>query len=149
MIRGSPPPAPPTSTGAPLPEGIVRYAIQVLLNNTEANHPRYVARAVGIHLDGELSTHLEDARTWATPRGAERWMRGRGDGDHDWRQARETAGQTVTVVPVRMHPRMKTVPSRLAAHAPRPPSRPGSLENLSTEPADRVSVGHTRPSHGC
>lgn len=98
-----------------MPEETIRYAIQVLLNDTEANHPRYVTRAVGIHLEGELSTHVEDAKTWATARGAERWMRERGDGDRDWRQAREGRGQTVTVVPVRMHPRMKTVPSRLAA----------------------------------
>ncbi|HEX7240218.1 MAG TPA: hypothetical protein VF263_08140 [Longimicrobiaceae bacterium] len=110
-----------------MPEEIIRYAVQVLLNDTVANHPRYVTRAVGIHLDGELGTHVEDARTWATTRGAERWMRGRGGGDHDWRQAREAAGQTVSIVPVRMHPRRKTVPSRLAAPAatsPEAPARP-------------------------
>ncbi len=113
-----------------MPEEIVRYAIQVLLNNTQVNHPRYVTRAVGIHQAGELSTHVEDAKTWATARGAERWMRCRGDGEQDWRQARESAGQTVAVVPVRMHPRMKTVPSRLAVPAAvspehaTPPGRP-------------------------
>lgn len=114
-----------------MPEEIIRYAIQVLLNNTEANHPRYVTRAIGIHLDGELSTYLEDAKTWATTRGAEGWMRGRGDGDHGWRQARETAGQTVTVVPVRMHPRMKTVPSRLATHAADSPGTAGGTARAS------------------
>lgn len=117
-----------------MPEETIRYAIQVHLNDTQANHPRYVARAVGIHLMGELSTHLEDAKTWATARGAEGWMRSRGDGDRDWRQAREGRGQTVTVVPVRMHPRMKTVPSRLATQAP------GS----SGTPADPARGPHTR-----
>ncbi len=97
-----------------MPEDIVRHAIQVLLNDTEANRPRYVTRAVGIHMEGELSTHVEDAKTWATRRGAEEWMRRLGAGEHGWRGDREAAGQTVAVVPVRMHPRMKTVPSRLA-----------------------------------
>ncbi len=107
-----------------MPGEMIRYAIQVLLNDTAANHPRYVTRAVGIHLAGELSTHVEDARTWANTGGAERWMRSRGDGEHDWRQAREAAGRTVTLVPVRMHPRMKTVPAGLAAGPTDPPERP-------------------------
>jgi hypothetical protein len=111
-----------------LPQEIVRYAIQVLQNDTAADRPRYVTRAVGIHLEGELGTHVEDAKTWGTARGAEAWMRARGDGERDWRQAREAAGQSVAVVPVRMHPRRKTVPSRLAtpaADAPVAPPRPG------------------------
>ena len=113
-----------------MPEDINRHAIQVLLNDTEANHPRYVTRAGGIHLEGELSTHVEDAKTWATQRGAEEWMRRRGAGEHGWRERRQSAGQTVTIVPVRMHPKMKTVPSRLAGPAP------GSRELPTRAPAE-------------
>lgn len=111
---------------------IVRYAIQVLLNDTGANHPRYVTRAVGRHPPGGRAGHprggREDLGDHARRRGVDAPPARR---DRDWRQARESAGQTVAVVPVRMHPRMKTVPSRVAGPAADPPEQAARPDRAS------------------
>jgi hypothetical protein len=89
-----------------------RYAIQVVFPQVP-NAPRYVSRQVGMHMEGELSTYVEDAKTWGTIAGARGWINDR----PDWKAYRAKEGHGVNIVRVRMGTRVKSAPTSLAPEA--------------------------------
>jgi hypothetical protein len=90
----------------------IRYAIQITKPELSiGNDTFFASRIVGIAIrEGELSLYVENAKTFANPKGAERWVE-----EHkavaDWWLAQ---GWTFKTVPVRMRRGSKTVPVAVA-----------------------------------
>jgi hypothetical protein len=79
---------------------MTRYTIQI----STPTGPRFIARQSAAYEEGEAVRYVEEAKTWGTVRGAERWMTAR----PDWR-----VGRQVQVIAVEMHRRRTTVPARV------------------------------------
>jgi hypothetical protein len=87
---------------------IIRYAISVTFGIQD---PRYVARESAMSSPGQVSAYVEDAKTFASPKTAQRWM----DERPEWVAYRTKNGGTIAIMPVKMGQRHKTVPVALAA----------------------------------
>lgn len=88
----------------------IRYAIQVTTHNRQSV-TGFVTRSVGLHTEGSVGIYVEDAKTFASPKTAQKWM----DERPEWVEYLTKNGGTVAIVPVKMGQRYKTVPVALAA----------------------------------
>lgn len=90
-----------------MPTTTIRYAIR----NVTENLSGFVTRNVGLHTEGSVGVHVEDAKTFASAKTAQKWM----DQRPEWTAYRTRNGGTVEIVAVRMGQHHKTVPVALAA----------------------------------